>query len=105
MPLSDSESIQGRVAKIGNVTFRLQNSRGGHIGPDADNLYDAFYQDALISCSGQDLLDNDLFTGDIRQPLGSGYPTGGRVFYRQIDPLPITIGAIMPEVSVGGYVR
>lgn len=105
IPLQDANSIQGRRVKINNVTFRIHNSRGGYIGPDEDNLFDAFTQEAFRQCSGENLSEKDLFTGDVRQPLGGEFSAGGRVFCRQSDPLPITIGAIMPEVNVGGYSR
>lgn len=95
-------TIQSRKVKIGNVTFRLHNSRGGYIGPDEDDLYEAFTQQAFRESSGQNIGDEELFTGDIRMPLGGQYSQGGRVFYRQSDPLPVTIGAIIPEVDVGG---
>lgn len=105
IPLKDKNSIQGRQAKVNNVSFRVHNSRGGYIGPNEDDIWEAFTQDAINQCSGQNIDAIELFTGDIRVPLGSGFGDGGRVFYRQVDPLPITIGAIMPEVTVGGYVR
>jgi hypothetical protein len=106
LPLKDMNSIFGRKAKVNNVTFRLRDSRGGYVGPDEDNLYDAFSVDAINRSSGQNIDEFDLFTGDVRQPLGAGRFLGnGTVFYRQVNPLPITIGAIMPEVTVGGYVR
>jgi len=103
--LKDDSSIQGQRAKISNVIYRLRESRGGYVGPDSDNLYNAFSIDAMNQSSGQNIDDTDLFTGDIRQPLGGEYSDGGRVFYRQVDPLPITIGAIMPEVDIGGRSR
>ena len=43
-----------------------------------------------------------MFTGDLHVPLGAGYEDGGRVFYRQKDPSPVTINAIIPEVTPGG---
>ena len=104
VPLKEG-TIQSRKVKIGNVSFRLHQSRGGWVGPDADNLYEAFTQQSFRGSSGQNLSSTTLFTGDVRQPLGAGYEQGGRVFYRQVDPLPITIGAIIPEVNVGGASR
>lgn len=90
-------SIQGRKIKIGEVTFRFVRSRGGWIGPDSSSLYEAFAPSAVASGSVA-----SLTTGDIPKVLGGGYEDGGRVFYRQPDPLPVTIGAIIPKVSVGG---
>jgi len=109
-------SIHGSKVKVGNVMFRQVNSKGGYIGPDEDNLYEAF-TDLIISRNQSELsfspLDYDwttqsvsdpdpyLFTGDIRKPLGAGWSKGGRTFFRQSDPVPTTITAVVPEVSVG----
>jgi len=97
-------SLQGQHVKISNVTFRLINSRGGYIGPEEDVVYEALTADNLdkgkqdapkLSCRTA-----DLYTADVRVPLGAGYKRGGRIYYKQTDPLPITIGAVIPEVSI-----
>lgn len=98
-------TVQSRKVKVNNVIFRIQNSRGGYIGPNKNDLYEAFTHDAIVQSSGQNLELLNMFTCDVRQPLGAGYSQEGNVFYRQVDPLPITIGAIIPEVSVGGQSR
>ncbi len=88
-------TAQGRKSKISQVTFRLINSRGGYIGPDVDNLKEAFNPTRLR------LGDTPaLYTGDVKESLGAGYGDGGRVFYRQTDPLPVTISAIIPTVTI-----
>ena len=43
-----------------------------------------------------------LFTGDKEFAIAPGWNTEGRIFIRQIDPLPITVLAVIPEVDVGG---
>ncbi len=96
---------QGNKIKVGNVTFRLIDSQGGFIGPNEDTLYEAFTQEAFELSFGINLAATDMFTGDVRVPLGSGYSNGGNIFYRQNDPLPITISAVIPEVNVGGATR
>lgn len=95
-------TMQGSRVKIGNVTFRLLNSRGGYVGPDENNLYNAFTYAALNNANGGGLAVTDNFSGDIRVPLGAGNQKGGRVFYRQTDPLPVSIGSIIPEINPGG---
>jgi hypothetical protein len=91
-------SLQGRQVKVGNVTFRVVDTRGGFIGPDEDHLYEAF------TPGNFNLEDDDisLFTGDVRVPLGGEYSSGGRIFYRQSNPLPVTISSIVPEIQTGG---
>lgn len=93
-------SIQGKKVKVGNVMFRIIDSRGGWIGPNQNRLYEAFPNAIINKVGGENLAL--MFSGDIRMPLGAGYEDGGRVFYRQKDPLPITIAAVVPEISIGG---
>ena len=92
MPIKTG-TLQGRPVKIANVTFRLLSSRGGWIGPNEDTLYEAFTPERL-SLGTAPL----LFSGDVREGLGAGYESGGRIFYRQVDPLPVTISAVIPEL-------
>lgn len=95
-------TLQGQAVKIGNVTFRVENTRGGWVGPNEDTLYEAF-PDAIeqeLLADGDD--PESMYTGDIRIPLGAGYEDGGRIFYRQVDPLPVTINAVVPEITLGG---
>lgn len=99
-------TAQGSKIKVGNVTFRLVNTRGGYIGPNFDTLYEAFEYDELNRANqlalGTTLGATSNFNGDIRVPLGAEYSNGGRVCYRQSDPLPVSIGCVVPEVDVGG---
>jgi len=102
---SDEGTVQSKKVKVGAVTFRIKDSRGGYIGPNEDDLWPAFTNREINLSSGQNIEEWNLFTCDVRQPLGGQYGEGGHVFYRQSDPLPITIGAIIPEVAVGGQAR
>lgn len=96
-------TLQNRKVKIGNVTFRVTETRGGWIGPNEDELYEAF-PSAIEDKLGSDDLTL-LFTGDLRQPSNDDYEDGGQVFYRQRDPLPVHILAIIPELEVGDPAR
>ena len=97
-------SSQPRPMKVSNVTFRLLNTRGGYIGPDENNLYEAFTTANLSSAYylfapiGNGVAK--LYNVDYRALLGGEYSRGGRIFYRQTEPLPVTISAIVPEVTV-----
>ena len=104
VPLPDG-SIQGRKVKISNVTFRLINTgEGAWVGPDEDTLYNAFSTQNLSSAVENDPAVGSgnarLFNCDLRIALGAGYEQGGQVFLRQKKPKPITIGALIPEVSI-----
>jgi hypothetical protein len=43
-----------------------------------------------------------LRTGDYRLALKSSWNTDGRLIFQQTQPLPVTILALIPEVTVGG---
>lgn len=90
-------TMQGRLMKVSQVVVRFLNSLGGWLGPDENSLYE-------IVQRTNEPLDTavPLFTGDEKVVLDSSYETGGTIFYRQKDPLPVTILAVMPTVSPGG---
>lgn len=89
-------TAQGRKVLISNVVLRLLNTKGGYIGPNSSNLFSL----NLESRAGYDA--DVLFSGDHPASLGAGYAEGGRFFYRQLDPLPVTITGLIPQVTVGG---
>lgn len=90
-----SGTAQGRKMRVASATLRLLNSRGGYIGPDADNLTE------LLPRPIPDA-PTPLFSGDSKENLDSSYGDEGHVFIRQSDPLPISIQAIIPNVTDGG---
>jgi hypothetical protein len=92
-----SGTSQAQRKKVASVVFRFLESRGGWIGPDSSNLTEVILRDsatlgAIIP----------LYSGDYTQTLSGGYEEGGRVFYRQVDPLPVTILAVIPAIVMGG---
>lgn len=103
-------TIQGRKIQIPSVTFRFIDSRGGLIGPDSEHLYEAFTQET-ISANQANLEFNEtyslnpstaLYSGDIKVIIGSEYKSGGRFFFRNSDPRPVQIGAVYPDINLGG---
>jgi hypothetical protein len=90
-------TIQGRKVRCSNGSIRFLNSRGGKIGPSSSELYPVKLEDLNPVAAPL-----TLYTGDAKSSIGSGWDTGGRVFFRQDDPLPTTILAFMPSFTVGG---
>ena len=90
-------TTQGKTKSISAVTLRVESSRGGKVGTDADNLTE-FKQRAYETYG----TPTALKTGDIRVTMPSKWSSSGSLFYRQDDPLPMTLLAVIPEVSVGG---
>lgn len=89
-------TAQGRKIHMSNVVLRMLNTQSGYIGRDSDNLF------SLNLESRADYDEDALFSGDHSLSLGAGYAEGGRLFYRQSDPLPVTITGLIPTVTVGG---
>ena len=88
---------QGKKKSISAVTLRVEESRGGKIGFDKDHLTE-FKQRAYEPYGTA----TSLKTGDISVTMPSTWRSEGSIFFRQDDPLPMTLLAVIPEVSVGG---
>ena len=88
---------QGKKKSLASVTLRVEESRGGKIGYDKDHLTE-FKQRAYEPYGTA----TSLKTGDIKVTLPATWKTDGSIFYRQEDPLPMTLLAVIPEVSLGG---
>jgi hypothetical protein len=98
LDLEDAQgTIQGKTKSISTITFRVENTRGGKVGPSSDNLTE-FKQRAYENYGDP----TSLKTGDIRVTIPSKWASSGSIFFRQDDPLPVTLLAVIPEVSVGG---
>jgi len=89
-------TIQGKTKSVSTVTLRVEDSRGGKLGPDSDNLTE-FKQRAYENYGDPTVLK----TGDIRVTIPPKWSSSGSIFYRQDDPLPMTLLAVIPEVEVG----
>jgi len=101
IPIKDG-TLQGRKVDIGNILLRFDKSQGGWIGPNKNHLYEAFTHERLSESSGTAVNPTDLFSGIVRAPLDAGYQHGRRFYFRQEDPLPVTISELVAELSVGG---
>lgn len=95
-------TTQGAMIKISEVILRFLNSRGGLLGANFSD--DPAKMDEINNSRTTEPLGTpiQLKTLDIKKVLASsGYSAGGRICYRQKDPLPVTILAVIPNVQVG----
>lgn len=89
-------TIQGKPIKISDVTVRFDRSRGLLVGPDTTRLQE------MKQREDEDLgSPTELLTGDKNIVLKPDWNTNGRLFLRQVNPLPMTILAIIPHINVG----
>jgi hypothetical protein len=88
-------TAQGKLVRMHRVIVRFFQSLGGKIGPDSSNL------DALHFREGGDPMDTAvaLYTGDVEEEWEMEYSSDAHIFIRQDQPLPMTIEAVMPQMS------
>tara|TARA_R110000787_G_scaffold28355_1_gene77550 strand:- start:434 stop:3436 length:3003 start_codon:yes stop_codon:yes gene_type:complete len=86
---------QGKFIRFHRVLIRFLTSLGGFAGPDEDNL------DEIVFREGGDPMDTavPLFTGDVEIEWDGDYSNDSLFFYRQTQPLPVTIEAFMPQME------
>lgn len=92
-----STAVRGNVTAVAKVLLELSDSRGFKAGPDFDHL--TVWRQRGVSDSYDPI---SLFTGTAEAHITSKWEKGGRVCWRQSDPLPLTVSAITREVEVGG---
>ncbi len=90
-------TVQGRNKRVGKVTLRVEQSRGIFLGPSPERLTE--WKQRATEGWGEAI---QPFTGDVDVPILPQWTTEGDLWIRQSDPLPLTLLAAMPEVSVGG---
>lgn len=94
-------TVQGRQKSVSEVTMRVEDTRGIWIGYKdgvRDDPWLVEYKQRATEAWDEAI---QLYTGDIRMTPHWDWNTAGRVWIKQFDPLPMTILAIMPDVTLG----
>jgi len=89
-------TVQSKRKKINAVNVRMQDSRGLQVGPDFNSLTEI--KERTTQNYGQAI---PLFTGDQRVVTSPAWTVQGQIAVQQNYPLPATILALIPEVTVG----
>lgn len=95
--LTALSGLGGALARIKSNPFvktRVQDSVGFRIGPNEDAL-EQYKPDGVQANQAQAFLN-----GVTEKSMQPDWNHDGTIFIRQIDPLPITVLSIMPEVNV-----
>jgi len=87
-----------RVKTVSHVIFEFEGSRGGYVGQSFDKKLEEWRQRQVAH--GYDSIP--LESGDVKIPIASSWNSGGRAVVQQVDPLPLTITAVVREVEYGG---
>lgn len=94
-------TVQGRMKSVAEVTLRVENTRGIFVGPyddTRDGKHLVEYRQRSTEAWNEAIR---LYTGDIRITPPWDWNTEGSMIVKQFDPLPMTILAIMPDVTMG----
>jgi hypothetical protein len=91
------DTVQGRLKKLTRLTLRLQDTMGLWHGPDLDHMREAKF--GLPALYGQEL---SMITGDKHVTLSPSWNKNGQIVIQQLDPLPMTVLGIVPDVVIGG---
>jgi hypothetical protein len=91
-----NETVLDKKIAVTSLTVMVEESRGIFAGKDKNSLYEAktereTYEQAL-----------DAITGQVEINISNDWNGKGRVFIRQSDPLPLSVLAVIPEVTIGG---
>ncbi len=87
--------VRDRVKRVASVSLLLErSSRRFLAGPDVAHL-------RQVKVENWEPVE-DAHTGQIEMPLTGWFSKQGRIRIRQVDPLPLTILGIIPNVDLGG---
>ena len=92
-----SNTVDKRTMNINRLTVQVERTMGMWTGPSTDLMREAKF--GLPSAYGQPL---PMVTEDVNVTLKGDWSKEKQVVIEQRYPLPITILAIAPDVSVGG---
>ena len=93
---SEGSTLQDRHRDVSSLTVRLNESRAFWAGPNEDRLQEMrFRSDENY---GEPIA---LFSGDKEMSLYAGDPKSAKVFIRNVDPVPLSILAVIPKVLYG----
>ena len=94
-------TVQGRQKSVAEVTFRVEKTRGIWLGTEdlpRESGKMMEYKQRATEAWNEAI---QLYTGDLRITPLPDWTNGGNIVVKQFDPLPMTILAVMPDISIG----
>lgn len=95
--IANQETLLDKKIIISQVSLLVNSSRGVLAGTDGKNMYE--YAQREYEFYDRPVEDA---TGTIDINIDANWGKGGRIYVRQSDPLPLSILAVIPSISVGG---
>lgn len=97
LAIPNGPSVRDRAKSITKLTLQVEETRGVFAGMDFDHL------EEFSQRTNEDYVSAvDPKTGIMEVYLNNTWQKDGRTCIRQADPLPVSISAIIPEVTFGG---
>lgn len=90
-------TVLGTQVKISKVTVQVLQSMGGKYGPTFTELYPL--SEEFLTTYG---VQTALYTGKLKDVMPPHFAEEGLICLQQSDPLPFTVLAVIPQVTVGG---
>ena len=96
--ITGQETLLDKKKLMPTVSLIVNASRGIFAGTEKDRLYEypqrefEFYDDPVEDA-----------TGVVEIKLDTDWSKNGRVYIRQTDPLPLSVLAVLPRFTVGGF--
>jgi len=98
----DGETLSDKKINITQLTLAVEETRGvwaGNSAPKGDDATECLEELKVRDCEGYDA-SVGLATDNVEITLRGQWNNNGRVFVRQIDPVPVTILAIHPAGNI-----
>ena len=89
--------MQSKAKKVSRLTVRCEQTLGFSVGVSRDRLREAKF--GLPAKFGQ---PPEMLTGDKDVTLPPDWNKDGKYIVRLEDPVPLTVLALIPDVTVGG---
>jgi hypothetical protein len=100
MASSQGETMVDKKKLVNKVTMQVESTRGVWVGgsPPTDDDDDPLEGLTEVKIRNDEAYDDpvELKTGDIDVTIQSSWNSNGRVFIRQVDPVPLSILSIEP---------
>lgn len=101
-----SPTLASKKKNVRAVTLHLEETRGVWVGPKAPTDDDDDPLEGLVELKIRNLegYDSpvDLLTGKVSVNIKPEWNSNGRIFIRQVDPIPMTVLAITPDGDIEG---
>lgn len=94
-------TVQGRMKSVAEATMRVEKTRGifiGNVDEGRTSPRMVEYKQRSTEAWNEAIA---MYTGDLRVTPMWDWTSGGNLWVKQFDPLPMTILAVMPDVVVG----